>query len=59
MDEIISQLENDVLMTNMNDRIETMSTATQSEISEFNESVLSSSKKGTSRKQKNRKTLNI
>jgi len=59
MDDIINQLEKDVLISNnnMNDRIETMSTATQSEISEFNESVISSSKKGN--KKHSKKTLHI
>jgi hypothetical protein len=68
MDSIISDLENDVLTTSgnvdgphNNDRIETMSTATQSEISEFNESVLSvnDKKNSKSRRKPSKKTLNI
>lgn len=72
MDTIINDLENDVLgkgdinssrNLDNNDRIETMSTATQSEISEFNESIISTNEtrrpRNNSRKKSTKKTLNI
>jgi hypothetical protein len=65
MDNIINELENDInisnKMRNNNDRIETLSTATQSEISEFNESILSDDTRNRRRnnKSKPKKTLHI
>lgn len=68
MDSIINELENDVIHNNLgnmhtnNDRIETLSTATQSEISEFNESILSEgtrNKKRSGKIKSGKKTLNI
>lgn len=65
MDNIINELENDInissKMRNNNDRIETLSTATQSEISEFNESILSEETRNRRRNNrlKPKKTLNI
>lgn len=65
MDNIINELENDInisnKMRNNNDRIETLSTATQSEISEFNESILSEETRNRRRtnRSKPKKTLHI
>lgn len=65
MDSIINELENEInisnKMRNNNDRIETLSTATQSEISEFNESILSEETRNRRRanRSKPKKTLNI
>lgn len=64
MDNIINELENDINISskmNTNDRIETLSTATQSEISEFNESILSEETRNRRRnnKSKPKKTLHI
>jgi len=53
MDNIINELESDIA----NNRLETISTASQSEISEFNESILSDKPKKQRRNAK--KTLNI
>ena len=59
IDGIINDLENDVMVNEMNNnRLETISTASHSEISEFNDSILGSSgKRRNNRKAK--KTLNI
>lgn len=64
MDNIINELENDINISskmNTDDRIETLSTATQSEISEFNESILSEETRNRRRnnKSKPKKTLHI
>ena len=67
MDSIINDLESDVMGNinsnniDNNDRLETMSTATQSEISEFNESIMSANenKPRNSRRKTTKKTLNI
>jgi hypothetical protein len=55
IDNIIHDLENDI----HNNRLETISTASQSEISEFNDSVLSSSDRKKSNRRKPKKTLEI
>ena len=59
IDSIINDLENDIITNEMqNNRLETISTASHSEISEFNDSILGSTeKKRMTRKSK--KTLNI
>lgn len=59
IDSIINDLESDIITNEMqNNRLETISTASHSEISEFNDSILGSSeKRRNSRKPK--KTLNI
>ena len=59
IDSIINDLESDIITNEMqNNRLETISTASHSEISEFNDSILGSSeKRRNSRKAK--KTLNI
>jgi len=59
IDSIINDLESDIITNEMqNNRLETISTASHSEISEFNDSILGSSeKRRTSRRAK--KTLNI
>ena len=57
IDNIISDLENDI---QNNNRLETISTASHSEISEFNESILSTSEsKKRTTKRKPKKTLDI
>jgi hypothetical protein len=61
IDNIMSDLENEVL-NSMDDRIETMSTATQSEISDFNESIVSATENKRGRKKKSegsKRTLQI
>lgn len=55
MDNIINELENDIA----NNRLETISTASHSEISEFNESILSSTEKTKRKQRKAKKTLHI
>jgi hypothetical protein len=57
MDNIINELENDIAQN----RLETISTASQSEISEFNESILSmgDKPKKTRKTKSNKKTLDI
>jgi len=57
MDNIINELENDIAQN----RLETISTASQSEISEFNESILSmgDKPKRTRKTKTNKKTLDI
>ena len=55
MDTIINELENDIA----NNRLETISTASQSEISEFNESLLSMGDKPKRGRRKAKKTLDI
>lgn len=59
IDSIINDLESDIITSEMqNNRLETISTASHSEISEFNDSILGSTeKRRNSRKAK--KTLNI
>jgi hypothetical protein len=61
IDNIINDLEKEAMAGGeLSERIETMSTATQSEISEFNDSIISSSNRKTKqRSNKNRRTLNI
>jgi hypothetical protein len=61
IDNIINDLEKEAMPGGeLSERIETMSTATQSEISEFNDSIISSSnRKNKQRSSKNRRTLNI
>ena len=61
IDNIINDLEKEAMVGGeLSERIETMSTATQSEISEFNDSIISSSNRKTKqRTNKNRRTLNI
>jgi hypothetical protein len=59
IDNIMEELETNNL-TNNNDRLETMSIATQSEISEFNESLMGENSGGGSRRRgRSRKTMNI
>ena len=55
LDNIINDLETDI----QNNRLETISTASHSEISEFNESVLSSSEKKRTNRRKSKRTLQI
>ena len=59
IDSIINDLENDIESDMRQNRLETISTASQSEISEFNESVLSSSEKKRTNRRKPRKTMEI
>ena len=59
IDNIINDLENDIESDMRQNRLETISTASQSEISEFNESVLSSSDKKRTNRRKPKRTMDI